>query len=47
MELLTRGDAEGQRMVGVKGVAENAMVINGSVGTLREGTLVKITAASK
>ena len=47
VELLTRGDAEGQRMVGVKGVAENAMVINGSVGTLREGTLVKITAPSK
>ena len=47
VELLARGEAEGQRMVGVKGVAENAMVINGSVGTLREGTLVKVTAGTK
>ena len=47
VELFARGDAEGQRMVGVKGVAENAMVINGSVGALREGTLVKVTAGAK
>ncbi|MEO6626598.1 MAG: efflux RND transporter periplasmic adaptor subunit [Burkholderiaceae bacterium] len=47
VELLIRGDAEGQRMVGVKGVAENAMVINGSVGSLREGTLVKVTAGTR
>lgn len=47
VELLARGEAEGQRMVGVKGVAENAMVINGSVGALREGTLVKVTAGAK
>ena len=44
VQLLARGDAEGQRMVGVKGVAENAMVINGSVGSLREGTRVSVTA---
>ena len=47
VELFARGEAEGQRMVGVKGVAENAMVINGSVGALREGTLVKVTAGAK
>ena len=47
VELLSRGEAEGQRMVVVKGVAEDAMVINGSVGTLREGTLVKVTAGTQ
>ena len=47
VELLSRGEAEGQRMVVVKGVAEDAMVINGSVGTLREGTLVKVTAGTR
>ena len=47
VELVARGEADGQRMVGVKGVAENAMVINGSIGALREGTLVKVTAGTK
>ena len=47
VELLSRGDAEGQRMVAIKGLAENATVINGSVGSLREGTVVKITAGTK
>ena len=47
VELVARGEADGQRMVGVKGVAENAMVINGSIGALREGTLVKVTVEAK
>ena len=42
-----RGEAEGQVMVAVKGVADKANLINGTVGTLREGTTVKFTAAVK
>jgi RND family efflux transporter MFP subunit len=36
-----RGDADGTEMVGVSGIAEGAEVLAGSVGTVREGTLVK------
>lgn len=39
-----RGEAGGQAMVAVSGVAENSMVLAGTIGTLREGTLVKFTA---
>lgn len=39
-----RGEAGGQAMVAVAGVAENATVLAGTVGTLREGTAVKFTA---
>lgn len=39
-----RGEAGGQVMVAVTGVAENSMVLAGTVGTLREGTAVKFTA---
>ncbi|HCY17010.1 MAG: efflux transporter periplasmic adaptor subunit [Curvibacter sp. GWA2_64_110] len=39
-----RGEAGSQAMVAVTGVAENSMVLAGTVGTLREGTLVKFTA---
>lgn len=38
-----RGEAGGQAMVAVAGVAENATVLAGTVGTLREGTAVKFT----
>ena len=34
-------------MVGIKGVADNATLVSGLVGTLREGTLVKLTAGLK
>jgi membrane fusion protein, multidrug efflux system len=44
VELGPRGDADGEVMVGVKGVADNASVIRGSVGALRAGTAVKFTA---
>ena len=42
-----RGEADGQLMVSVKGVPDKADLINGTVGTLREGTAVKFTAAAK
>jgi RND family efflux transporter MFP subunit len=42
-----RGDAEGQLMVEIKGVAAGAVVIKGALGPLREGTAVKFTAPPK
>jgi len=39
-----RGDVAGEAMVAVTGLAENALVVTGAVGTLREGTAVKFTA---
>ena len=42
-----RGEADGQVMVAVKGIADKADLINGAVGALREGTAVKFTAAAK
>lgn len=47
VELGARGEVEGQLMVSVKGVPDQARLINGSVGTLREGTAVKFTAGVK
>ena len=44
VELGPRGDVDGEVMVGVKGIADNASVIRGSVGVLRAGTVVKFTA---
>lgn len=43
----TRGDVAGQTMVGVEGVGDGAKVLTGSVGTVREGTLVKTKAAAQ
>jgi hypothetical protein len=37
--------ASGEPMVAVKGLAENAVVLQGAVGSLREGTAVKFTQA--
>ncbi len=42
-----RGEADGQDMVAVSGIAQQAVVLAGSVGSLREGTLVKFSSASK
>ena len=42
VELGERGEREGQTLVGVKGVAENALLLSGSVGSLRAGTRVKL-----
>jgi len=41
-----RGDAAGQAMVAVTGLAENSLVLAGAVGALREGTAVRFTAAA-
>ncbi len=38
-----RGDAAGEAMVAVAGIAENALVVTGGVGMLRQGTAVKFT----
>lgn len=47
VELGIRGEAEGQPMVAIKGVADQAMVVNASAGPLREGTAVIFTATGK
>ncbi len=46
VELGPRGDADGEVMVGITGVAENALVIRGPVGAVRAGTTVKLTASA-
>ncbi len=43
VELGARGEANKETMVAVKGIAPGAVVINGSVGTLRESTSVRFT----
>ena len=40
-----RGEARNETMVAVTGIAENTVVLAGSVGSLREGTAVKFTAS--
>lgn len=47
VELLARGELEGQRMATIKGVPDNTTLVNGQVGALREGTLVKLVAGAK
>jgi RND family efflux transporter MFP subunit len=47
VELGARGDFDGQTMVEVKGVSENATVLAGAVGAIRAGTLVRTTAGAK
>jgi len=42
-----RGDSGGQTLVAVQGVNEGATVLGGTVGTVREGTLVKLQASTK
>ena len=43
VELGPRGDADGELMVGITGVAENTLVIRGALGALRAGTTVKFS----
>ncbi len=40
-------DAAGETLVAVQGLAAGALVIQGSVGSLREGTAVRFTAPPK
>ena len=42
-----RGEADGQSMVGIEGVAEGATVLSGSVGSIRAGTVAKLPASAK
>lgn len=42
-----RGDTNGQTMVAITGIADNAEVLSGTVGPVREGTLVKRSQAAK
>ncbi len=44
VQMGVRGELDGQTMVAVKGVPENALLIAGSVGSLRAGTAVRFTA---
>ena len=46
VEMGARGDADGEAMVAVTGVADSATVTRGSVGSLRAGNQVKFTAAA-
>ena len=47
VELGARGEVDGQTMVAIKGVPEHATVVAGALGTLRNGTAVKLTAAAR
>ncbi|MDP3650566.1 MAG: efflux RND transporter periplasmic adaptor subunit [Rhodoferax sp.] len=47
VELGVRGEFNGQTMVAVKGIAEDAAVLSGGVGTLLAGTPVKRTPSGK
>lgn len=47
VEMGARGEVDGQTMVAIKGAPENATVISGTVGTLRDGTAVKYTQGGK
>jgi RND family efflux transporter MFP subunit len=47
VETGVRGESDGEPMVAVSSLPDGATVIRGTVGTLREGTLVKYTAAAK
>jgi RND family efflux transporter MFP subunit len=42
VKLGARGEVDGQSMVAIEGLAENATVIAGTVGVLREGSAVKL-----
>jgi RND family efflux transporter MFP subunit len=42
-----RGESKGEILVGISGVPAGAIVISGSVGTLREGTPVTLSAGAK
>jgi len=47
VEMGARGEVDGQTMVAIKGVPENATLVAGSVGTLRDGSAVKFTPGGK
>ncbi|MEY4882779.1 MAG: hypothetical protein RIS34_633 [Pseudomonadota bacterium] len=47
VDLGARGESDGQVMVAVKGIPENAALVAGSVGVLRAGTSIKLTQETK
>lgn len=47
VSLGARGESDGQMMVAINGVPDNASLVSGSVGMLREGTTIKFSAAGK
>jgi multidrug efflux system membrane fusion protein len=47
VKLGARGQAAGQDMVAVNGLPDGSQVLTGSVGPLREGTLVKLTPTTR
>jgi len=46
VDLLSRGEVDGEAMVLIKGLSENAVVISGLIGALRAGTSVRFTQAA-
>lgn len=46
VELGVQGESDGQQLVALNGLDPNTPVVSGSVGRLREGTLVKMPAAA-
>ena len=46
VELGVRGTAGSEAVVAIQGLADNALVIRGEIGALREGTLVRFTQMS-
>jgi RND family efflux transporter MFP subunit len=47
VQLGARAEVDGQTVVIVQGIPDNARLVNGSVGSLREGTSVTLTAGGK
>lgn len=47
VEMGARGEVDGQTMVVIKGVPENATLVSGTLGTLRDGSAVKFTPGGK
>ena len=47
VEMGARGEVDGQTMVAIKGVPENATLVSGTLGTLRDGSAVKFTPGGK
>jgi RND family efflux transporter MFP subunit len=47
VQLGARGEVDGQAMVAIEGLPENATVVAGTVGVLREGSAVKLPAGGQ
>lgn len=47
VEFGARGELDGKAMVEIKGVAEDSIVLSGTVGILREGTRISLPASGK